>query len=233
MLRERKNNPDLTSNDLIDYVKSIPTKSEIDSYKPPVIKEPTPSGERIVRPSGVSKPPEPVGKGEERLSRAYQRVKDTVVASEGDPTYRQMNLEEDAKRAVDLTARDFEGTVAALRGRRRLPSGVTFNSLASAAADEAAQRGNFGLQAELETRRTLALTRGGQEIASNRSINDGTPSAIIDNLIKDRMEAVKSRLKGRTVTQAIASEVADVKSKVSISAPKIAEFHSFIESITC
>lgn len=231
-LRDAMGNPELTVNDAVDYIKAVPTKSEIAKLKPAVIKEPTPTGEKVVKKT-PSKPAEPIGMGKERLSRAYQRVKDTVIASEGEPTYHQMNLETNAKNAVDRATTNFDNSVAIIRGEKPLPRNVTYNALASATADEAASRGNFGLQAEIERKRTLALTRGGQEIASNIGIGNDTPSGAIDTLLKDRMEAAQKKVGGRTTAKLIDEGVRETSSIVRKMTPKIEDLRSFVNGLRC
>jgi hypothetical protein len=234
MLRERTGRADLTVNDAVDYISAVPTKAEISKLKPAQITEvdqPPKEVKKTPRVPVVAS--EPVGLGEEKSSRAFQRVKETLLLNEDDPTYRTVNLENDAKKAVEIAATKFDDAVEIVLGRKPLRKDVTYNALASATANEAAERGNWGLQAQIERKRSLALTRGGQEISSNRKIGAESPSAMIDDLIKERMQKAKERANGRSITKSLDSEVTGIQKELAKSSPKLAELSNFINSLRC
>lgn len=151
----------------------------------------------------------PVGTGKLRESEAYKKVRDQLEEStRQDVNYNRLNLAKDAENAMELVSKDYQKALRVAKGLEAAPEGQTETAISIALADKAGRDGNFKLQSNLESSRSLRQTRRGQEIVSERGrFNDNSPHRYIADIIDRRMRAKGNSLKN--------IDFADIKSIVS------------------
>lgn len=193
---------------------------------------------------------EPVGGTEDgAVSSAYNRVKDRLADEfQDDLKYNQMNLEEDARQAVDFVASDPKKARRVALGLENAPKGMTETSISIAAANAAAEAGDHALQARLEAARSLRQTRRGQEIVAERGrFDENSPHTFIARVMADRLAAFGKKAGAETMkevtgkkstaktnaTRIIDTQAAEAKKVLTKSEFKIAEAQSLIDSLTC
>lgn len=198
----------------------------------------------------------PEGSGRVKESAFLERVKEQLLST--DPTtyefddltgkYNEMNLEENAKRAVTFLENNPEEAVAVSLGFQDAPAGTATNSAISIATMiKAREEGNFNLYKDIATSTTLRLTRLGQEIVSVRGqMNDDSPENFVRRVIDARMKKLAGTLvtgaefKGRSlvdskkvVTNKIQKETAKLKQKLTKDQQKVKLAQDIIDALRC
>lgn len=155
----------------------------------------TPVNQKLAR-KAVSKENVPVGKGEVKDSALVKRMSEQLLMS--DPTkyefddttgkYNQLNLEEDAKKAVSFLEKNPEKAIAVSMGIVDAPAGQTANGIGIATALKARDEGNYRLYSDIINAVSLRATRMGQEIVSLRGqFNDDSAENYVKRVIDARM----------------------------------------------
>lgn len=155
----------------------------------------TPVNQKLAR-KAVSKENVPVGKGEVKDSALVKRMSEQLLMS--DPTkyefddttgkYNQLNLEEDAKKAVSFLEKNPEKAIAVSMGIIDAPAGQTANGIGIATALKARDEGNYRLYSDIINAVSLRATRMGQEIVSLRGqFNDDSAENYVKRVIDARM----------------------------------------------
>jgi len=183
-------------------------------------------------------------KGEVKSSRAFQRVQERLGEyADFDVNYNKLNLAEDTAKALEFIEKYPKDAKKIALGMQGAPEGVTETAISIALAEQAADKGDYALQAQLERSRSLRQTRRGQEIVSERGrFNENSPHFFIQQVLAARMEqAGKTKFKflGRTKgkTQVIEGQIKEgtesIKQtvKTKLSAAELAQ--SVIDKITC
>ena len=82
------------------------------------------------------------------------------------------------------------------------PAGQTETAISIALADKAGRDGNYTLQSQLESSRSLRQTRRGQEIVSERGrFNDDSPYHYISELLDRRLRNIGNTIKTEVVDE--------------------------------
>jgi hypothetical protein len=158
-------------------------------------------------------------------SRVFERLKADNPKLEGDLTYDPIKLNEEARKAVNLISKDPQKAFDLAMGKE-VSNEVTSTAVNIAMAEKALDEGNNELYAKLIKNRSLAQTRRGQELVSERgSIDDNSTSRYVKELISTRLNEVgKKYLSAVTeknvtdkerATKIIDRKVTDLELKIS------------------
>lgn len=192
----------------------------------------------------------PEAKADEKLkSRTYERLQaeHPEILTEDTP-YDQLKLKEQADKAVELATTDKEKLYRIAVGSEVSPE-ITQTAANIVLAEKALADGNRDLYATLVKNRSLANTRRGQEIVSEKgSVSDNSTARYVKELISAKMSALgKSYLgtlkeynplkkKSTDVQKAsdiIQKEVMKAKEKVNTKEMDLKEAQSFLDRLTC
>lgn len=190
----------------------------------------------------------PVGTGELKKSKAYTRVFDLLKEEyQQDVSYNVLNLEKDAKNAVDYIAKDPKSAIRIGLGLEQPPEGQTETAISIALAEKAATEGDHALQSRLESSRSLRQTRRGQEIVSERGrFEADSPHKYMRELLNKRLANLGANVKdalAETVNRAtnvkqaamekIDSEAKKIKEAIKKDRKKIQMAQDIINSLIC
>ena len=188
----------------------------------------------VVKEVAVPRRQLPVGEGAERASRLESRVRGLLsnlseqqIDDIGPATYRQMNKQEQIKKASEFVVGNPKEAMAVLRGEKDAPPGLLVNSIAVAMQNNAV--GDVELALRLGS---LQATKMGQEISILTEIDPNSPVKAIESVIRIREEVAQKRLgrkkKLSTEKKRIAKEI-----KAQRKAPSKETWNSFISSLEC
>lgn len=197
----------------------------------------------------------PVGQGKQKESAFLERVKEQLLST--DPAsyefdeqtgkYNEMNLEDNANKAIDFITNNPEEAIAVSLGMLNPPQGVTANAIGLGTMLKARDEGNFNLYRDIATSVTLRSTRLGQEIVSLRGqMNDDSPENFVRRVIDARMKNISrslltdAEIKGRSlsdtkkkVTEKIEQETVKLKKKLSKDQIKVRLAQDIIDAMRC
>lgn len=145
----------------------------------------------------------PVGEGKVRESEAYRKVRDRLEeATQQDVNYNRLNLAQDAENAMKFISKDPQAALRVAFGLEAPPAGQTETAISIALADKAGRDGNYKLQSQLESSRSLRQTRRGQEIVSERGrFKDDSPYQYMRELLDRRLKDIGHSVKSDIVDQ--------------------------------
>lgn len=190
----------------------------------------------------------PVGEGDKTKSKAYTRVYDRLAEeAQQDVSYNKLNLEKDTQNALDFITTDPKAAIRVGLGLEEAPTGQTETAISIALADKAGRDGDFALQSQLESSRSLRQTRRGQEIVSERGrFNEDSPHFFIRELMDMRLKNIGSNLKSsleelqgkaksvkKAAIEKIDKGVSKLKEKIKEDRKKITLAQDIIDSIIC
>lgn len=182
-----------------------------------------------VRPSSEqtsSKNLSKVGKSVQQKA-VEQGLKDTFGDS---ATYEKISLEDQAKRAVDLTNNRSE-LEKVISGEKPLPQGLRATALIKAVEDHPV----LGKDPELLNRLSKSdlnteSSQSAQELRLARERNPDSVTARLNEVRKAKIAAVEAKLK-TPIAKAISSTAKEIKD--SLPAVKRQDWHSFVDSLQC
>lgn len=126
-------------------------------------------------------------------SRVYERLKTEHPELEGSVGYTPIKLKQEAEKAVNLIAKDKQEAFDIAMGKK-VSDDITSTSVNIALAEKALDEGNISLFTRLVKNRSLAQTRRGQEIVSEKgSVNDNSTSRYVKDLIAMRLDKLGSK----------------------------------------
>lgn len=180
---------------------------------------------------------------ERGTSRVFERLKaEQPEVLKGELTYQKINLQEQAERAVDLIQKDKQQAFRVAMGVEE-STDVTSTAVNVALSERALEEGNLNLYTRLVKNRSLAQTRRGQEIVSERgSISDNSTSRFVKQLIAVRLAnagkmylsnlrtKMTDRQKGMEVLD---KEVKKAKEKLGRKEMDLAAAQKLIDSLAC
>lgn len=145
-------------------------------------------------------------------SRVFERLQaENPEALAGDLKVDSLKLTEDAQRAVDLVEKDKQEAFDIAMGAKSSAE-VTSTATNIALAERALQEGNHDLYARLIKNRSLAQTRRGQEIVSERgSIADNSTSRYVKELIASRLDGLGKDYLGDLKVRRVSSKTKAIK----------------------
>jgi len=156
--------------------------------EPIKVEAPIPSPFKAETPVAVVPKP----KDGEMKSRVFERMKNETPDIEGDVGYTPIKLRQEAEKAVDLIAKDKQEAFDIAMGKR-VSNDITSTSANIALAEKALEEGNMTLYSRLVKNRSLAQTRRGQEIVSEKaSVSDNSTSRYVKELVAARLEKLGS-----------------------------------------
>lgn len=185
---------------------------------------------------------EPVeSSGKLKKSTAFTKVQDRLQdIYKGDVFYNEMNLANNAARALDFIEKFPERALRIARGLENSPNGfVTDTAISIAMAEQALKDKNYELQAELEKILSLRGTRGGQETVSFRGrFNDHSPHTFINRVLKARLELANkvyfSYKKFKRVVETIDQKANNVQKYVNKETlDKLESAQKILDDLTC
>jgi hypothetical protein len=178
-------------------------------------------------------------------SRVYKRLQEEYPQLKGDLPVDAITLKADARKAVELIAKDKEQAYRIAMNIETSPD-VTSTAVNIAMTEKALRDGNNTLASTLIKNRSLAQTRRGQEIVSERgSVNDNSTSRYVKELISSRLDKLgKKYLNGiedmtkkytpkEKAMKALDKEVEKVKGKIKNKSMDMKEAQSLIDSLAC
>lgn len=196
----------------------------------------------------------PVGEGRVKQSRFQERVKEQLLQDDparyaiDDATgnFNELNLDKDAKNAVDFLESNPEEAIAVSLGMIDPPAGQTATSISVATMLKAKQEGNGVLYAQILNSNSMRLTRAGQEIVAVRGhfTNDSAEN-YVKRVIDTRMKTLAGRLVSKAerlgrklsskeiITEKVDQEVTKLKKKMKQEQSKVKLAQDIIDSLRC
>ena len=178
-------------------------------------------------------------------SRVFERMKAEHPELEGELKYTPIKLTEDLNRAADLITKDKQKAFETAMGSKSSPD-VTSTNVNIAMSEKALADGDIPLYSRLIKNRSLAQTRRGQEIVSERgSISDNSTSRYVKELINTRMDILgqgyladvgefvkKGSIKERA-TRAIDREVVKLEKKIKTKKLDVKTALELLDKLAC
>lgn len=232
MLRESTNNPDLTTNDLVDYIKALPAQKDIERLKPTKLIE-TPTGERRVSAVEKAKPILPVtSEGQRKVPKLAQRIQEDILKNlDGVPLYNQANMADQAQKAADIIENDLSRAIRIATGKESPPKDVLMNSVYIGLEKYAQASNDVDLLREL-ARAGKQSTRFGQEIRALAEREESSPVKAMQSVIDARRKVFEKKF-GSEADRAIKTTVTGAKQAIREALPTKEEWSSLVESIVC
>jgi hypothetical protein len=179
-------------------------------------------------------------------SRVYERLQAEHPELDGKVQYTPIRLQEEADKAAKLIETDKQKAYRVAMGIESSDE-ITSTATNIAMAEKALADGNDKLYAQLTKNRSLAQTRRGQEIVSEKgSVTDNSTSRYVKELIATRLDKLgKNYLQGVEVGNktlgkgkskgiaAIDREVAKAQKKLTARTIDIHDAQSILDKITC
>ena len=137
-------------------------------------------------------------KGEVKQSKAFTRVQQRLGEfADFDVNYNRLNIAQDTANALDFIEKNPVEAKKIALGLMGAPEGITETAISIALAEQATEKGDYALAAQLERSRSLRQTRRGQEIVSERGrFNENSPHFFMQQVLAARLEnAGKTRFK--------------------------------------
>lgn len=207
ILSEIDSRADLDSSDIISQIKEENAKQKEEKTKPQEVADRSTEGskrEKVKQPTKKPKPPtqkptQNIPKGFKE-SRVIERVKDTLQSEVdlSETIYKTLTLDDIARRAVDLVNKDPDLATDIISGNGVVPEGTTKAAILIASAEQARKAGDFKTQKDLIIQRSFMQTRHGQEIVTERLVNDLSSDRFIRDVIKVRMDKVIKKIEKDT-----------------------------------
>ena len=142
-----------------------------------------------------------------------------------------MNMARDAEKAVSLVEKNFDEALDISRGRSKPPEDQTYNNIAIAISEKALETGDYALAAEITARRSLALTRGGQEIVTERG--RGAPTSATAMM----KQVIQNKIASKGGSKKVIKEIDDLTNKelnkLNKRIAQLSDAQSIIDSIIC
>lgn len=182
-------------------------------------------------------PLKPLGEGETKTSAlgesVAQKAKEKRLAdlTEDVPTYKQLNMKDQLKKADDLVASDLEKAKKVAFGEELPPQGLTPEAVYVSLENKAFESGDIDLIRKLaNSNLTSEGTAMGQRIRVLAERDPESPVAQIQAVKDARTQAVEKKT-GKDVKQATQDTVKEIKSKVKT--PDKYDWGRFLEEIKC
>jgi len=148
------------------------------------------------------------------------------------PEYRAVNMADQAKRAVDLIAKDGEYARSIAMGERAAPRGILPESVFTAIENKAIREGDVNTIRDLaDSRLVSSATTMGQRIRALAERNPESPTGAIAEVVKAREMAAEK--KTGNISEAQEQVTTDIKDEIAKTKPKVTDWNSFIDSLKC
>lgn len=180
------------------------------------------------------------GTGDTKTRGLSRGVAESTIAKKltdtfGDlPEFKQVNVEEQETRAKELIATDYEMAKRVALGHEESPEGLIPEAVFIAVQDKAFADGDLQTLNDLATASSLSseATTMGQRLRILAERDPESPVTAQLEVIKEKEKVFekKNKKSAKSEKRNKINELKDVKKK---SAPKLKEWSSFIESITC
>ena len=126
-------------------------------------------------------------------SRVFDRMKAEHPELEGEAIANHIKLKEDIVHGTDILAKDKQEAYNIAMGKTQ-SSDVTSTSMNIIMSQKAMDEGNWKLASQLEINRSLAQTRRGQEIVSEKnSITNNSTSRYVKEVIANRLDKLSKK----------------------------------------
>lgn len=196
--------------------------------------------ESVTRITEGTRPLKPIGEGDIRTSRLAANVEANAIEKKlstgfGDlPQYRQMNLANQAQKAIEFLNTDPEHALNVALGKELPPNGLIPETIFTAVEDRALKAGDTETLLKLGTESSLSTeaTAMGQRIRALGERSQDSPVRMIQEVQKARETAVEKSL-GKKVKEAKQATVDEIKTQIKKNLPKKQNWSDFIESIQC
>lgn len=178
-------------------------------------------------------------------SRVFERLqKENPDLLEGDLNVLRKNLEKESEKAVKLLKEDKQKLYDIAMGKE-ISSDLLSTTANITLAERAIEEGNNELASKLIKNRSLAQTRRGQEIVSEKaSLTDNSSSRYVKQLLSDRLDEVGKKYtdnikdltqkssKQKAISK-IENDVADLESRIKNKKIKTSEALALLDKLTC
>lgn len=182
--------------------------------------------------------------GEQRISKAYSRVKDRLAEQyQNDVTYTSIKIHDETAKAMEVIKQNPEYAKKVALGLELPPIDVTDTAIAIAVAEKAREDKDYQTQADAEKERSLRQTRRGQEIVMERGrVDENSPAYFIKQVLDRRKELIAQNFKPfmrtpkpfmKVLDDTIETKVRKNKRIKSDLELKIEDLDSFLNAIAC
>ncbi len=181
----------------------------------------------------------------DKLSRVYERVKTEHPELDETVKYESIRLKEEAEKATKLIEENPEEAFQKAMGFEESKD-VTSTSINIALTEKALEKGEYKLASQLVKNRSLAQTRRGQEIVSEKaSVTDNSAQKYMKELIAARLQKIgkkylskfTDRLTKQTPVEramkVVSEEVKKARKVIKSRSMDIAEAQKLIDSLAC
>jgi hypothetical protein len=179
----------------------------------------------------------PIGTGEKKLSTLgvgveQKAVEKKLIESLADlPEYKQVNMKDQAEKALKLIETDPELATNVALGKENSPRGLLPEAVFTAVEEKAVREGSIDLITQLAKSTLVSqATAMGQRIRALAERNTDSPVNAIRQVIEDRKKALEEKFK-QPIAKTREKIVRQIKSKIKT--PNKADWNSFIDSIEC
>ena len=194
----------------------------------------------IIEQVPIQEPMQEVGTGKQKVRGLSQSVEESAIAKGlvdtlGDlPMYNTMNMQEQAKLALNLINTDYNTAKSIAMGTQQAPQGILPESVYTAVRKTAEAKGDIQTLRDLATKSNLntEATIMGQRIKA-LDVNSGQadPVKAIKELSDIRQKAIENIIPN--AKEAVTSEIGTIKQSISKYTPKRLDWEIFIKSIEC
>lgn len=252
IVRSIKNDPEMSANEALDVIESLPTRSESKMGVPKVGGTDNTPGFIEVK-AEVIKPVKTRGKVRE--SSAYKKTRKLLQErytdefealgkeSQKKVEYRQANLDEQAEKAVKILQDNPDRADRIAQNLEPYPDDVLQESVTLAVAQDALDKGDIDKYRRLQESLSLRATRRGQEnVALRGRVDINSPDHFIHEVLRERASKIDSdilpkggrdKTKSMKVKEVIDDKVKKLADDVKMSKVKIDEAQKLIDQLTC
>ncbi|MCP5375199.1 MAG: hypothetical protein H6743_03785 [Rickettsiaceae bacterium] len=180
--------------------------------------------------------------GKLRKSRVYDRVKNEIATEfSDDVSYSQMNIGQQAALAINFLEQQPVLALEIALGTKPAPAEIAQTAISIAVANQAKEKGNNKLYAQLVQARSYQQTRRGQEIVLERISDPDSADYFIKQALRDRLNTKVnwkynedgSATKRKKAADSVKTKAKSERKAIDKKAAKILEAQKIIDSLLC
>ncbi len=180
-----------------------------------------------------------------RKSKAFERVKARMLKERGEEIesayYQKINLDDQIKKSTDFTYSSPEDAIRIAKGLKKAPEGHLSNTVSMATEEKLREEGKRTLANEIAVRRSLRLTRYGQEIVSEKASIYADADYYIKKVLDERrniagrkvVSEVGEKKASLKVKEAVERETSKLKETLKKASFKIEDAQKLLDNLTC
>lgn len=184
--------------------------------------------------------------GKKKESRYFTRVKeDLQLENFKTPDYTPVKAKQDAAKAVNFVEKNYNDALAIAMNQKENNTNIRTTTIRSAIAARAKEAGDINLQAQIESRKSLALTRAGQEVeAAKYDLYPNSASTFISAVMKERIKKAGKfkvvetkdgniQVDPKSVDEGIKNKSKSLSKKINSKVASTVKVQEVINSILC